>query len=191
MSGFSASVPVEHLDAANAALEELGHGACFSRPMAPDAEGATHAGFHAWHDPVFRAAVEALDPAYGVVIRDTATASPVAQFTALAGHLGIPWPPADDWMDSLPMRDDDREFDGQVWRSTMDGNPYRPPFGWELVSAPPAAEVWSASGVYTQGQVVTDAQGARRWQLQTATETAAVGREPWQAYMWAVWQEVT
>jgi hypothetical protein len=31
----------------------------------------------------------------------------------------------------------------------------------------------------------------RTWTLQTATETAGVGREPWQAYMWAVWAEVT
>ena len=60
--------------------------------------------------------------------------------------------------------------------------------GWKPVLA--AVVQWSPSGVYTQPQTVTDAEGTRQWQLQTATETAAIGREPWQPYMWAVWQEV-
>ena len=56
---------------------------------------------------------------------------------------------------------------------------------------PGEVPVWTAGTVYTQPATVTDAEGVRRWALQTASETAAVGREPWQAYMWAVWQEVT
>ena len=173
MSGFSATVSVEHLDAANADLVALGHGPCFSLPMAPDAGGATHAGFHAWHDPAFRAAVEALDPAYGVVTRDDAGETPPQQFTALAQGIGIPWPPADDWMDHLPEIGDEHEFDGQTWRNLMAGNPYLPPYGWELIAAPPAPDdPWTEGMAYEVGDRRT--YDGRLWECVVA-HTAFVG----------------
>jgi hypothetical protein len=191
---WSALCPVEHMGAANAALAAAGHGATnFSVPcLGPDGL-ATHAGFHCWAAPAFRAAVEALP--YGIVIRDEPEAPP-AQFAALAlDHIGIPWPPADDWMDHLPAINEVREFDGVDWRNLMAGNPYAPPHGWEMVAPPAGPQVWSSSGFYAQPATVTGATGTpgegRTWTLQTATETAGVGREPWQAYMWAVWAEVT
>jgi hypothetical protein len=54
---------------------------------------------------------------------------------------------------------------------------------------------WEAGAVYTQPRVVhwpnNGANGpVHRYQLQTASETALVGREPHQAYMWAVWLDL-
>ena len=191
MHGFAAFVPAAHHAAANAALDAAGFGPNNFSVLCGPEDGATHAGLHCWADPAFRAAVEALPAEWGVAIHD-AHEVPVDTFAALVlDHLGVTWPPASGWMDSLPEIGDEREFDGKTWRNEMAGNPYRPPHGWTLVSAPTAAQPWSASGFYTQGQIVTNAEGTRQWQLQAATETAAVGREPWQAYMWAVWQEVT
>ena len=114
---------------------------------------------------------------------------PEAVYDADTGAWGwrADWATAGD----LPMLGDTREKDGRTWESLRDNNfwPVGVLAGWKPVLA--AVVQWSPSGVYTQGQIVTDAEGVRRWALQTASETAAVGREPWQAYMWAVWQEVT
>ena len=190
MTGWVAACPKDHLAEVNSALEGQGFGPNnFSLPL-PGAVAADWVVLHCWRHQAFRYAVEALASAHNIIVSGDGE-TPPDRVAFVADALGIPWPPAADWMDSLPMRDDEREFDGQVWRSTMDGNPYRPPHGWELVSAPPAVQPWAASGFYTQGEVVTDAEGVRRWALQTESETAAVDREPWQAYMWAVWQEVT
>jgi hypothetical protein len=193
---FSASIPVEHVEEANSALAAQGMGPdSFTIPMMPDADGATHVGLHHWSDTDgLRVAVEALPAEYGVLVRDTEQdATP--QFTALSTFIGIPWPPDPDWMESLPMIGDEREFDGVLWRSTMYGNPYLPPYGWEMVSPPTEPQVWSETGFYQKPATVTGAAGTpgegRFWELQTDTETAGAGREPWQSYMWAVWEEVT
>lgn len=83
---------------------------------------------------------------------------------------------------------------GEWWISDQDANVSEPGVaGWRLRDAPQVA-VWTAGTVYTQPATVTGAAGTegegRTWTLQTASETASVGREPWQAYMWAVWAEV-
>ena len=86
------------------------------------------------------------------------------------------------------------------------GEPEATGFEWDteerrwvpvLTSQPEPDEVavWTLNAVYTQPQIVRGPDGTpeadRRWALQTATETASAGREPWQGHMWAVWQEVT
>lgn len=68
----SATIPVEHMDAANAELEELGHGSRnFSIMLHPGNAPATHAGLHAWDDPGFLQAVQSLSYP-GLVIRHEA-----------------------------------------------------------------------------------------------------------------------
>ena len=90
----------------------------------------------------------------------------------------------------IAMRGDARAAGGRTWESLIDWNVWRPdvaPLLWRLL-VPPAVAEWAPGVTYTQPATVTG-QG-KTWALQTATETAAAGREPWQAYMWAVWQEV-
>ena len=92
--------------------------------------------------------------------------------------------------DAIAMLGDVRTFDGQEFESLIDWNVWRPdlaPLLWRLV-VPPAVSEWAPGVTYTQPATVTG-QG-KTWALQTAVEVAAIGREPWQAYMWAVWQEV-
>ncbi len=91
----------------------------------------------------------------------------------------------------LPSQGQEVELNGQTWVSQMNGNFW--PVGvvgpW-LPKPAESVEPWEAGRVYVAPvQVLGD---GRIWQLQAGSspETAAVGREPWQAYMWAVWQEV-
>ena len=188
MHGFAATCPAEHVEAANAALESAGFGpGNFSVPLF-DGLSAGRLALHCWTNDGFRAAIQALPAEYGVEIVD-AGETPSARVTTAAGPLEwrTDWATAGD----LPMLGDTREKDGTTWESLRDENfwPVGVLAGWKPVLA--AVVQWSPSGVYTQPQTVTDAEGTRQWQLQTETETAAVGREPWQAHMWAVWQEVT
>lgn len=58
---ISAVVPIAQRDAANQALEDAGFGQNnFSVMLHMGAAPATHAGFHAWDDDAFIAAVEGL-----------------------------------------------------------------------------------------------------------------------------------
>ena len=95
MSNFSASVPVNLLDATNAALELLGHGpGNFSVP----AYAGPTAGFallHAWGDSLFEANVAAQP---GVVIQQGipipaggTNEDPIAMTSAVAATAGTEW----------------------------------------------------------------------------------------------------
>ncbi len=93
MSNFSASIPVADMQAANAELEELGHGPNnFSVPAY--AGPSPSAGLlHAWGDPVFEAAVAAID---GVVINQGE--DPAQTTTDAASAAGATW-----GQDALPL----------------------------------------------------------------------------------------
>jgi len=150
---WSALIPISTLDAANEAIGDAGFGyENFGLPT----EAGTHAGFHAFESGPFRVAVEAIP---SVVTRD-ANEAPREQFAALVlDHIGIKWPPAPDWMDSLPQIEDVREFDGVEWRNLMAGNPYVPPYGWKLVKEPVGVQPWvqptGAQDAYPLGARVT------------------------------------
>ena len=60
MSNFSASIPAANMQAANAELEELGHGPNNFSVPAYDGPSPAVALLHAWGDPEFEAAVAAI-----------------------------------------------------------------------------------------------------------------------------------
>ena len=190
--------PAEHLEAANAMAEAAGWGGpVFVQPLSASGVAPfTHWGFPAVMDEIFTEAWGRLPEDAAALLAasyvgDESGDDAVAHWrSALAAQELAPW---DGIQENLPMTGDMRTFGGKVWESLVDYNVWLPGvYGWrEVVEGGPDVPEWSPSGVYTQGQIVTDAEGVRRWALQTASETAAVGREPWQAYMWAVWQEVT
>jgi hypothetical protein len=93
MSNFSASIPVADMQAANTTLEELGHGPNnFSVPAY--AGPSPSAGLlHAWGDPVFEAAVAAID---GVIINQGE--DPAQTTTDAASAAGATW-----GQDALPL----------------------------------------------------------------------------------------
>lgn len=71
--------------------------------------------------------------------------------------------------------------------------PGSPASGWVTQFAD-AEPTWAAGNVYTQPIVVRWPNNGtngpiHRYTLLTATETSLVGREPHQAYMWAVWRD--
>jgi hypothetical protein len=135
---FSAIIPIAHMDAANAVLDEAGHGPTnFSVPTrTPGSEGADYAGFHCWDVPAFRAAVEALPPEFGVIIMD---GDGMPNFDKLCEREGKEW--IQDWMpfdgdqSTLPMAGDKRMHDGKEWESLTDYNVWLPPVGWREVVA--------------------------------------------------------
>ena len=60
MSNFSASIPAANMQAANAELEELGHGPNNFSVPAYAGPSPSVALLHAWGDPVFEAAVASI-----------------------------------------------------------------------------------------------------------------------------------
>lgn len=81
---------------------------------------------------------------------------------AVAEGLSIPWPPAQDWLQNLPMAGDVRTFDGVEYRSLIDNNVWSPdayPQGWEPVEAPTGPQAWvqptGSHDAYPAGAMVT------------------------------------
>jgi hypothetical protein len=135
MSNFSAIIPAANMDAANAALGDLGFGyGNFSIPTkTAGATGADFAGLHCWPDVAFRAAVAALDPAYGVVITD-GTGAP--NFPAAAAKQSLTWVQATGAGDpNTRAKDAIVEDGGKTWVSLIDNNVWKPPVGWREVVA--------------------------------------------------------
>lgn len=80
----------------------------------------------------------------------------------VADMLSISWPPAQDWLQNLPMQGDVQTFDGVDHRSLIDNNVWSPtthPSGWELVDAPTGPQPWAqptgAQDAYATGDRVT------------------------------------
>jgi len=86
MSNFSARVPVNLLQATNAALAALGHGPNNFSVPAYAGPTASYALLHAWGDPVFEANVTAQP---GVVI--LSGADPVSTTSAVAAGVSTEW----------------------------------------------------------------------------------------------------
>ena len=86
MSNFSASIPASSLQAANAELEEAGHGPNNFSVPAYAGTSPSVALLHAWGDPVFEAAVAAIA---GVTI--TQGDDPIDMTTEAAAAAGSTW----------------------------------------------------------------------------------------------------
>jgi len=142
MSNFSATVSVKFVGAANAELEAQGFGPLnFSVPaQTVGAPGADYAGLHCWPHPAFRAAVEALDPAYGVVITDGQGAP---NFDKACEERAIEWTPFDGENESLPKTGDLTTYEGKSWECLADYNPYAPPVNWREKSPAGTLPAWT------------------------------------------------
>ena len=100
----------------------------------------------------------------------------------------------------LPMQGQEADHAGQVWVSQIDNNFWPAGVVGPWLPKPTAeVQVWAVDITYVQPEApdvlaVTGAPGTagegRVWHLQTSQETTVAGREPWQAYMHAVWTEV-
>lgn len=124
-NNFSATIPVEHMAAANAELEAQGHGpGNFSVPLRDGAAEATHAGLHAWGDPVFLAHVQALDYTGLVVTTGDNTAPNFEEHTQAQA---LEWGDQTEWFENPIMKGDERDHTGKTWVSLVDYNVWEPP----------------------------------------------------------------
>lgn len=139
---FSATVSVKFVGAANADLAAQGFGpANFSVPaQSIGAPGADYAGFHCWPHPAFRAAVEALDPAYGVVITD---GNGTPNFDKACTARSVTWVPFDGTNESLPMKGDVVAFDGKNWTNLVDYNAFAPPVNFREIPPQGQLPAWT------------------------------------------------
>lgn len=152
MANFSASIPVALVEAANAHLDSLGFGPNnFSIPASADGVAATHAGFHCWHDAPFRQAIQTMVDSGeypGLTVTDAGqmvgapgnevfvVQSGPPNFADHCAEQALEWvSQADTWHENPIMIDDERTFDGKMWRSLIDFNVWAPPIGWREVVA--------------------------------------------------------
>lgn len=160
MSGqnFSATIPVEHMAAANAELEAQGHGpGNFSVPLRTGSAEATHAGLHAWGDPVFLAHVQALDYT-GLEITTGDNTAP--NFSTHVRARALERGGQTEWFADPIMKGDERTADGKTWESLIDWNVWPPPLGWrEVVETghPAWVQPSGAHDAYALGDRVTHA----------------------------------
>jgi len=157
MSNFSAIITGDFAAQANADLEAQGYGPRnFSVPAkSAGATGADWVGLHCWDIPDFRAAVEALDPAYGVVILE---GSGDPNFGQLCAQEALQWVQPTGNEPGLPMIGDQRTFDGKLWTSLIDSNVFQPPVGWREVVVegyPPFVQPTGAADDYNLGDRVS------------------------------------
>ena len=153
---FSATIPVAQMEAANAELEALGHGPCFSVPLRNGNGPATHVGFHAWDDPVFEAAVEALSVPGLRIRKDPGT---VVNFEQHVTDEALEWSDPTYWFENPVMTGDQRTKGGKLWESTMDYNVWEPGVsGWREVVAegyPAWVQPTGGHDAYAVGDKVT------------------------------------
>jgi len=139
--GFSAILPIDQIDAANAALEAQGFGpGNFSVPLrAAGAPEASHAAMNAAGEmPAFRAAVEALP---GVSILDAPPG--VVTFAQHVQNEALEWSDPTNWTENPIMTGDQRTFDGKLWESLVDFNVWQPPVNWrEIATEPGTYPAW-------------------------------------------------
>jgi hypothetical protein len=148
MANFSASIPVALVETANAHLDELGFGPNnFSIPASADGVAATHAGFHCWHDAPFRAAIQDMVDSgnwtgltvtdAGQMVEDIYVVSDgPPNFADHCTAQALEWvQQADIWHQNPIMADDERTFDGKLWKSLIDYNVWAPPIGWREIVA--------------------------------------------------------
>lgn len=157
---ISATIPVEHVNAANAKLDELGFGPNnFSIPLRDGAEAATHAGLHCWDNPEFLTALQSLSYT-GLVIRPTQEDEDTNEvmFGTHCTEQSLEWSDPTFWFENPVMTGDQREHGGKTWESLVDYNVWEPPVGWrEVVSEgyPNWVQPTGAHDAYDLGDRVT------------------------------------
>lgn len=160
---FSATIPVEHMDAANAELNEpqedsgrRSHGPNnFKVPLREGTDLATHAGMHSWDDDDFLAAVQALDYP-GLVIRHDPGF--VVNFSQHVQDQALEWSDSAHWTVDPIMTGDQRQHDGKTWESLIEYNVWMPPVGWREVvqdGYPEWVQPTGSHNAYQTGEMVT------------------------------------
>lgn len=127
---ISAIIPVAHLASANATLTELGHGPCFSVPLRTGTADATHAGLHAWTDPVLLASLQSIPNA---IISTDGEGSDL--FAAHTIAQALEWSDPTLWHLNPVMKGDTRSYNGKNWESLVDYNVWTPPVAWREIVA--------------------------------------------------------
>lgn len=148
MANFSASIPVALVESANVFLDTRGFGpANFSIPASADGVAATHAGFHCWHDAPFRQAIQGMVDSgdwTGLTVTDAGqmvedeyvVQDGPPNFGEHCIAQALEWvTQVDTWHENPIMIDDERTFDGKLWKSLIDYNVWAPPIGWREVVA--------------------------------------------------------
>lgn len=131
---LSATIPVEHVDAANTELDELGFGPeSFSVPARSGSDAATHAGLHCWNNAAFLTALQGLSYA-GLTIRADDDPDTV-NFATHCADQTLEWSDPTLWFQNPVMTGDQRTFDSKTWESLVDYNVWQPPVGWREVVA--------------------------------------------------------
>ena len=138
----SASIPVEHAEAANAALDLLGFGPqTFSVPLRTGTDAATHVGCHCWIKGDFLDALRALP--FPVEITEDGgldgegnlIASDGPNFKAHVAARAFDDSDPANWFVDPVMTGTQRTHGGKLWVSLMDWNVYPPPIGWREIVA--------------------------------------------------------
>lgn len=175
---FSAIIPVDQMDAANAALEAAGYGpGSFSVPLrAAGAPEASHAGLNMLGDhPAFKAAVEALP---GVSVQD---ADPgVVAFGDHVASEALEWSDPTNWTENPIMTGDERTFEGKTWISLVDFNVWTPPVNWREVATngyPVWVQPTGSTDAYNVGDRV--AHNGQNWESNTAANVWEPGVFGW------------
>jgi hypothetical protein len=133
MSNFTAIIPVDMMDAANAKLEKAGFGPKnFSCPVATEASGsATHALLHCWHNPTFRQAL--IDLAIPELKIVDGTGEPNAD--AVLNDEGLEWIRPEGSHDTY-AKGQRVSVNGKTWESLIDFNAWPPGIsGWREIVA--------------------------------------------------------
>jgi len=192
MSNFSATVPVKWAGEVNAKLESLGYGP--NNFMVPaSSAGATmsdFAGLHCWPHPQFQADIEALDPAYGIVITEGAGQP---NFKEACEERAIEWKPFDGDNAALPMKGATTVYEGKTWTNLADRNTFAPPVNWREQGTNPA---WSQpvgkEDAYPLAFTVT--HKAKVWESLMAFNVGVPGVSGWREVVatgYAAWVQPT
>jgi len=160
MVNFSASIPVALVETANARLNTLGFGPNnFSIPASADGLLATHAGFHCWHMPDFRAAIQDMIISGNFPGLTVTEGDSNPNFAQHCTAQALEWVQQQDtWHENPIMVDDERTFNGKLWVSLIDYNVWAPPIGWREVVAvgyPTWVQPTGAHDAYKIGDRVT------------------------------------
>ena len=178
---LSATIPVEHMDAANAELITMGHGPCFSVPLRDGANAATHAGFHAWDDDALLTAVQSLDYP-GLALRHDPGFE--INFPAHVNEQALEWTDPATWFENPVMIGDQRTHDGKTWESLVDHNVWEPPVAWREVVAdgyPAWVQPTGAHDAYAAGERVT--HNGQDWENEIDANVWEPGVHGWKVYV--------
>lgn len=136
MANFSATIPVDLVDAVNKSLEAQGFGPDnFAVPIAEiEGEPAKIAGLHCWHNPDFQAALVTLQATYPAMTITEGDGKPNFDAVVTARAWSVKRD-VETWFIDPVMKDTTRTAKGKTWVSLMDFNVWEPPVGWREVVA--------------------------------------------------------